>query len=464
MSRIHNSNILLVDDEEMLARILQKQLESVGAKVCVAGDLTAARKELELQVFDLVLLDKELPDGNGFELLQEIRVENQDVVPVVILTGAATLEGAVEATRLGATDYIAKPDDMQQTLLAVEKSLVRAEDQQKGFYALQRQSRAKSKTQWIGQSEEAQKLQHGIERLGSILRLEAEQLPAVLLVGETGSGKSVSARLLHQASPRHKEPFLQVDCGSLPGALIEGELFGHSKGAFTQAHEARVGLMEAAEGGVLFLDEIAEIPLPLQAKLLATLDRRTVRRVGSNLETPIRAAIIAATNRDLAEMVEEGTFRQDLYYRLFGLTLTIPPLRERKADIADLAEAFLLESSALFHCATPTLSPGALKALQDYVWPGNVRELKNVLARLVILADGEEIRAEELPLPTQQQGAGLLGRGQMKPWEDLSLQELEREAVRHALEASEGNVSRAARRLGLSRGALRNRIQRLGLG
>jgi len=465
MSQPRKRHILLVDDEDSLARVLQKQLERSGASVVLAPTLTAARQEMATQVFDLVLLDLELPDGHGLDLLRELRSERQDSVAVVIITGAATLTGAVEAMRLGATDYLAKPEDMQETLLAVEKAMLRAEDQRSGFYARQRHSRDANSWQWIGDGVAAQRLRQGIARVAAVMQREVESLPAVLLVGETGSGKNMAARLLHSSSPRREDPFMQVDCGSLPASLIEGELFGHEKGAFTQAHQARVGLMEAAERGVLFLDEIGEIPLPLQAKLLAALDRRAVRRVGSNRETPIRAAIIAATHRDLSQMVAAGEFRQDLYYRLHGLTLAIPSLRDRRDDISVLAEFLLKDAARSFRRPCLKLASCAVQALQAYSWPGNVRELKNILGRAVLLADGDEILVSDLGF-ADLVGSQLPDAGSVSPeesWQGLTLDELERRAVKHALDFAGGNISEAARSLGLSRGALRNRIQRFKL-
>jgi len=463
MKQMAQRRILIVDDEESLARVLQKQLERGGAEVAAASSLSEARRLLDQFAFDLVLLDLELPDGHGLTLLRELREEQQDAVAVVILTGAATLTGAVEAMRLGATDYLAKPEDMQETMLAVEKALMRAEDQKRGFYARQRQTRAVDGIHWLGESRAAQELRHGIERVAAVLHPDAESLPAVLLVGETGTGKNLAARLLHASSPRQAEPFLQVDCGSLPASLIEGELFGHDRGAFTQANEARVGLLEAAERGVLLLDEIGEIPLELQSKLLAALDRRTVRRVGSNKETPLRAAIIAATNRDLADMVAAGEFRQDLYFRLHGLTLDVPSLRERREDIQLLAEDEMVAAARRFRRPCPRLTPEAVRALEAYPWPGNIRELKNVLSRVVLLTDRELVHPGDLGLQGGGMAAGAPPPLGAHPWEGLTLEALEREAVKQALEGSDGNVSAAARRLGISRGALRNRLDRFGL-
>ncbi len=459
-------SILLVDDEGLLAGVLKRQLERSGAEVVWAQDLDSARRTLALRSFDLVLLDLELPDGHGFDLLRELREEHQDAVPVVILTGAATLPGAVEAMRLGATDYLAKPDNMQETLLAVEKAMLRAQDQRRGFYSRQLQHRAAEQLQWIGDSVAAQTLRSGVQRIASVLHKDAEFLPAVLLVGETGSGKNMVARLLHGASPRHEDPFLQVDCGSLPASLIEAELFGHKKGAFSHAHEARVGLMEAAEDGILFLDEIGEIPLELQAKLLAALDRRTVRRVGSNREIPIRAAIIAATHRDLGEMVATGAFRQDLFYRLHGLTLPIPPLRERVEDIPALAQAAVEEASRRFQRPCPQLSTDSMQALQSYPWPGNVRELKNILGRAVLLSDSLFLEPQDLGLSLHVGSVAeeVSVSPPPSPYAGKTLEEVERGAVEAALASADGNVSEAARILGISRGALRNRLDRFGLG
>jgi two-component system, NtrC family, response regulator AtoC len=303
-------------------------------------------------------------------------------------------------------------------------------------------------------------LRSQIERIAKLPASVSEAPPTVLILGETGSGKDVTGRLLHLQSARGERPYVHVDCAALPKELIEAELFGHEKGAFTSAHAARVGLIEAAEDGTVFLDEIAELPLTLQSKLLAVIERRRMRRVGASDERPVGAWFLAASNRPVAEMVKEGTFRADLYYRLRVMSLSVPPLRERGTDIALLSREFAATTARRYGVPIPEIAPDAEDALSAYPWPGNVRELKHVMERAVLQSGGTQIRASHLMLE------GSLAAAATDPdlaVDGMTLEAAEERLIQNALEQTQGNVSEAARRLGIGRTALRHRMKKHGL-
>jgi DNA-binding NtrC family response regulator len=449
--------ILLVEDDESLARALCAQFSRNGHE-CHLAMSKAQAKALLLQVrVDLILLDMILPDGNGLDLLAEIRQRWDKTIPVVVFTGSASIENAVLAIRAGADDFIPKPESVGDALISVYKALHLAEERRKLLYARHRETYKERKLRWIGESEQSATIRSRIERIAAAISGAKSAPPTVLIQGETGTGKNLAAQLIHRASSRRQEPFLLVDCGSLPGALMEAELFGHEKGAFTQAHDSRIGLLEAAEGGVLLLDEIGDVPLALQAKLLAVLDRRRVRRLGSNHETPVAAAILAATNRDLEKMVRDGDFRPDLYFRLSGMVLHIPPLRSRAPEILALALHFTAEMAQKHQRGLVALAPDAESALLAHTWPGNVRELKQVIERAILTTDGPTIPGAALTLGARR----LRGDPIAELFQGRTLPELEQAAVKWALRESAQNVSQAARLLGLSRGAFRNRLRHL---
>ncbi len=457
-------SILLVEDEVPLARVLRAQLERAGHFCTPVMNLEQARTQLEAGEFELVLLDIRLPDGNGLDFLEELKRGPHSHLPVVVLTSFASVEDAVVAIKRGAADYLTKPEDAGQTLVLVERAMHAAEEAGRLAFARQRDHHALEGSEWLGGSVAAERIRREIGRIAAMGE-DGAVLPSVLIQGETGTGKDLAARLIHLSGPRADRPFVQVDCAALPESLFEAELFGHEKGAFTQAHVARSGLIEAAEDGTVFLDEIGEVPLDLQAKLLAVLDRRRLRRVGSTRERKVRARFLAATNRDLQALVEEGRFRGDLYYRLKVLTLQTPPLRERSEDIPLLARAFGAETSRRYGLEAPSWTEAGLQALTRYPWPGNVRELRHVMERAALLHPGGALDPEALGLdapagpapsaPGEAPASGL-------PPDCLELEAHEKALVQRAMERAGGNVSQAARLLGLSRGALRNRLQRFG--
>jgi two-component system, NtrC family, response regulator AtoC len=456
-NRTSAHQLLLVEDEQLFARAVCRRLQAAGHHCSVVHNLADADAWLKQRTPDLILLDMRLPDGAGLDLLARLCQEPSLAVPVIMMTAYGEVDDAVAAMKLGALDYLKKPIDLEELMLVVEKSLRLLQMRKRLDYSLQRESRAAAAGVNEGVGRTFAGLREEIHRLAALAD-RAETPPTVLILGETGSGKDVAARLLHHFSQRHGKPFMQVDCAVLAKELIEAELFGHERGAFTGAGQARVGLVEAAEDGVLFLDEIGELPLELQAKLLTLLERRSYRRVGSSQERSAAAWFIAATNRPVEEMVAAGTLRSDLYFRLKVLTLQIPPLRERAGDIPDLVRHFSALTARRFGIAEPRWQPAALNQLQRHHWPGNVRELAHMVERAVLMG-GETIEAEALCLPRVRQAspeddASIMGR---------TLEMAETSMIRAALEKASGNISEAARRLGITRMALRYRMEKYGI-
>lgn len=457
------ARVLVVDDETLFAKAVCRRLERAGYECSMAENLQAARSAFAAATPDLVLLDMRLPDGSGLDFLEELRTRHASSVAVVVLTAHGELEDAVAAMKLNASDYLKKPIDLEELLLTLQKVLDKAELNQRLEYSRERESRTVEGVQLLGDSPQMRAVREQIARIGRIVSAAGALPPTVLITGETGTGKEIAARMLHLQSPRRGRPFVHVDCGALPAELIEAELFGHEKGAFTNAYTARPGLIEAAEDGTAFLDEVGELPLDLQAKLLALLGRRTVRRVGSTEERPVRAWFIAATNRDLEEMARDGSFRSDLYYRLDELHLTMPPLRERPGDCEPLARHFAAQTARRYGLPEPLLTEEAIAALRSYGWPGNVRELKHLVERAVLLSAGEAITADSLglrPLPAVPEPQSAAVEADL---DGLTLDAAEALLIRRALRRTAGNVSEAARQLGVTRMALRYRMQKYGI-
>ena len=457
--------VLLVEDEAVFARAVEKRLAKAGLACQVAGTLADARRLLMGPEPDAILLDMRLPDGSGLDLLSEVRERRGSAVPVLVLTAYGEVEDAVLAMKLRASDYLKKPIDLEELLVSIDKVFAQSELQRALEHSRQRERQGLEGLRFLGEHPSIVELRGQAERLGSLCAGAAGPPPAVLILGETGTGKDLMAKLLHHSGPRRNRPFVHVDCAALPKDLIEGELFGHEKGAYTSAVGARSGLIEAAEDGVVFLDEVAELPIELQAKLLAVLERRTVRRLGSTRERPVSAWIIAATNRDPEAMVASGALRADLYFRLNVLAIRMPPLCERGADIVLLARDFAEQLARRYGLPAPSLTPEACAALMAYSWPGNVRELKHLMERVVLLSGGADIDARALMLPPAPEspspedgpageGDGLLG---------LSLEGAERLLIEQALAATGYNVSEAARQLGVTRMAMRYRMRKHGL-
>ncbi len=451
-------NILLVEDEAVFAKAVKKHLERAGYNINLAADLETARAAFKDNAPDLVLLDMRLPDGSGLDLLSEIRALNPSIA-VLVMSAYGELEDAVSAMKLGASDYLKKPIDLDELLLNVEKVFDKNELTQKLTYSAKREQHATETVAFLGECKKVKDVRGQVERISKLAQSGSVIPPTVLILGETGTGKDVIARLLHARSSRYQKPFVHVDCASLPKELIESELFGHEKGAFTNAHVARTGLIEAAEDGVLFLDEIGELPLDLQSKLLAVLERRTLRRVGTTQERPVAAWIIAATNRDIESLAEQGEFRSDLYYRLNVISLAMPALQERGDDILLLANHFAEQTSRRYGLKFNCFTDEASEALMDYHWPGNIREMKHLIERAVLLNGGGTVDDDILGLDKKY----ISECHEHEINEDLTLGEAELHLIKQALERTNRNVSKAARELGITRMALRYRIKKYDL-
>lgn len=455
------TRILVVEDEALFARAVVKRLKRAGYD-CEHADTLADGRALARQFMpDLALLDMRLPDGNGLELLAELAGKG---VSAIVMTAHGDLSDAVNAMKQGAADYLKKPVDLEELLLAIQKVEATARLKHQLDYSRQRNTHTVTEGhEFLGDSQAMRIARAQIERVANLVPVGEAVSPTVLIQGETGTGKDVAARLLHVSTAKSDRPFVHVDCASLPAELIESELFGHEKGAFTNAQASRCGLIEAAEDGTLFLDEIGELPLNLQAKLLNVLERRVVRRVGSTRERPVPARFIAATNRDLQKMAQEGTFRSDLYYRLNVLTITLPPLRERQDDVLMLARHFAAQTERRYGLVRQDFSEDALAALKSYSWPGNVRELRHQVSRAIMLSREGIITAADLALPDSSGREAAEPRGSGTLDGRLTLDQAEKMLIENALEVSNYNVSEAARHLGITRMAMRYRMEKHGL-
>ncbi len=452
-------HILILEDEEVFARAVQKKLTRTGYVCRVVGSLAAARLAYKDSKPDLVLLDMRLPDGSGLEWLEEIRKKDATIA-VLAMSAYGEVEDAVSAMKLGASDYLRKPIDLDELVLNIRKVLDRDELTRKLNYSSKREKHAAEEVEFLGNCAAIEEVRKQVLHIAQLSRSSDAIPPTVLILGETGSGKDVVARLLHANSSRRNRPFVHVDCASLPGNLIEAELFGHEKGAFTNAHASRTGLIEAAEDGLLFLDEIGELSLDLQSKLLAVLERRTIRKVGTSQERPVAAWFTAATNRDIADLVAAGEFRSDLFYRLNVLAISMPPLAERGGDIALLANHFARQTAKRYGLIEPAFNTSSKKDMETYHWPGNVRELKHMVERAVLLSGGGSISPEMLQLPvrgTSHSSSTAL------PEENATLESAELTLIKQAMQRTGGNVSKAARELGITRMALRYRLKKYDL-
>ena len=452
-------NILVVDDEPAVRFSLVELLEAAGHTVRAAEHAPAALEALEEEPADLVLSDLRMPALDGLALLAEVRVRHPATV-FVLMTAYGDERTAVAALREGAYDYLPKPFDNEEV-----RSLVRRVHEMLALRAENERLRAELADRHgplIGGSPTMRAIYHVIDRAGPT---DA----AVLITGESGTGKELVARAIHQASRRRSGPFIALNCGALPPELVESELFGHARGAFTGADRDREGLFEAASGGTLFLDEIGDLAPPAQAKLLRAIEDHGIRRLGENRTRPVDARLIAATNRSLERMVEEGSFREDLLYRLRVIQIDIPPLRERREDIVPLAIHFIHELAARHGRKVEDLAPDARRALLAYDWPGNVRELRNAIERAVVLANGPALTAADLPdsvtgsaaplRPAEAALAGLSYRDALA----RARRDFDRAFLSAALERHGGNITRAAEELGLHRQSLQKLLKKAGL-
>jgi len=451
--------VLVVDNEEKMRRILEMSLVNMGHEVTQAGDGVEALAAIDAASFDLVLTDLRMPRMDGIGLLRALR-ERGDEVPVIVLTAYGTIETAVEAMKLGAADYIIRPFEIETVELAVNRALAMSAVQRENRFLRDELSRGWG--EFIGVSK-------AMQSLYQMLRQVAPARSNVFIVGETGTGKELVARALHQDSGRDGL-FVPINCAAIPEDLLESELFGHKKGAFTGATRDRIGKCELASGGTIFLDEITEMPLALQAKLLRVIQEGVVERLGANAPTPVDLRIVAATNRDPQRAVDEGRLRQDLYFRLNVVCVDVPPLREREGDIPLLAGHFLHKYAAEMGRRPPRLSEAALERLRAYGWPGNVRELENLMERAVVLSQGDEVTPDLLPLTTDRDASGGGEReaatdpAGWTPPEGTSLktqvEAFEKYLIDQALERCDNNKSAAARMLEISERAFWYKLKR----
>ena len=453
------SRILVVEDEKIIRQAVKRLLERQGHEIFEADSLHVA-KELTFSDYDMIISDLRLPGGNGTEL-----IELAGDVPVLIMTSYASLRSAVDAMKLGAVDYIAKPFDHEEMLLTVERILKQRNLSRTNEVLQHEVAKEYPVTGIIGS---CQLMQNLFSKISKVAPTDA----TVLIQGESGTGKELVARALHTQSRRKDAPMISVNCAAIPESLIESELFGHEKGAFTGAATLRLGLVEAADGGTLFLDEIGELPLEAQARLLRVLQEGEIRRVGSVQSRKVDVRLIAATHRNLKELASKAEFREDLYYRLNVLELHLPPLRARGKDVIELAEFMLQRSCEKMNRSTMILTDVSRQAISQYQWPGNVRELENAIERAVILADGDEITPENMAIDVSpdQYVPQILKENLLEPEAtssnesnqgDLSLDDY---FMHFVLENEDGmNETDLARKLGVSRKCLWERRQRLGI-
>lgn len=453
------TKVLVVEDEVLFARAVTKRIQKEGMD-CVHAECLADGRALVKQFQpDLVLLDMRLPDGNGLDLLTELVEKN---IATIVMTAYGDINDAVAAMKIGAIDYLKKPIDLEELYLIVKKNEKVSQLQSQLDYAKERNAHMTDGLQMVGESPAMQNVRQQMMRIAQLSNMSDAVPPTVLIVGETGTGKDVAARFLHTQTAQSDRPFVHVDCASLPNELIESELFGHEKGAFTNAVSTRAGLIETAEDGTLFLDEIGELPLLLQAKLLNVLERRMVRRLGSTKERPVMARIIAATNRDLTQMVKAGQFRSDLYYRLNVLTMHLPPLRERGEDVFLLADFFKRQVEKRYALPSKAYSKSAADAIANYAWPGNIRELRHQISRAVLMCVNSEITAVDLALTHSEYNANA-NVNEAPVVQALTLDDAEKTMMLNALKQSHYNVSKAARLLGITRMTMRYRMEKHGI-
>ncbi len=432
---------LIVDDEPDILELLGITLARMDIHAVAADRVETAKARLAAEAFDLCLTDMRLPDGDGIELVRHIQ-RHHPALPVAVITAYGNMDSAVAALKAGAFDFVSKPVDLKVLRNMVNTALRLSADQPGPERTL------------IGDAPPMQVLRRTIDKL-------ARSQAPVYISGESGSGKELVARLIHERGPRAENPFVAVNCGAIPGELMESELFGHKKGSFTGAVSEHQGLFQAADKGTLFLDEVAELPQSMQVKLLRAIQERSIRPVGAEKELPVDVRILSATHKDLDALVAGGQFRQDIYYRLNVIQLEVPPLRARAADIPELARHVLDKLALRDGVAAPELSEEALARLRHHPFPGNVRELENILERAMALCE-DTIHEEDLGLGEAAAAATTAGEDEGTGLESL-LDEVERNTIITALRQCKGNKTAAARALGISFGALRYRLQKLGL-
>jgi DNA-binding NtrC family response regulator len=445
--------ILVVDDEQLIRWSLVTRLNEEGYKTLEAGTAAEAVK-LARDGVDLLLLDYRLPDADGLTVLKQVKETSPETI-VIMLTAHASIGMAVEAMKHGAYHYLNKPFNLDEVALLVEKGLETTSLRREVKALRANQAQPYSLDRIVGNTD-------AIVALRTLLaKIATGPGSTVLLTGESGTGKDLAAKVIHYVSARAAKPFMNITCSALPETLLESELFGHERGAFTGADRQKRGLLETADGGTVFLDEIGEMVPALQAKLLRFLEEKTFKRVGGAVDLRVDVRVIAATNRNLEDEVKQGRFREDLYYRLNVVPIPLPPLRQRAADIPLLVNYYVDSYNTEFRKRITRVTPAAMERLKSYGWPGNIRELRNAVERAILLADGNELTVEDFPLGTGS--ATALGEGVELPANGISLDDLERSLVVQALERSGWNQTRAATLLGLNRDQIRYRIEKFSL-
>lgn len=441
--------VLVVDDEPSSRQLCLELLQGLGYASEAVDSAEKAIAVLEDGQVDIVVSDVHMPGGSGMDLLRTVK-DNHPSVDVLVMTGFATISEAVEAVKLGAYDYIAKPFQLEKFRTVIRRLVERQQLAEENRLLREEMKTQHGFGEFVGTSPAMQQVYQ------MILKVSGKRHP-VLVLGESGTGKELVARAVHTFGPMKDKPFVPVDCGALTPNLIESELFGHVRGAFTGATQARIGLLATAGGGTVFLDEIGELPIELQAKLLRALQEREIRPLGSNEPVPLRARVLAATNRDLEAGVEKGTFRQDLYFRLNVVSLMVPPLRERKVDIPALAQHFIERHGGPAE-GIAGFSPEAMDRMMSYSWPGNVRELENCVQRALALGAGPLLQLKDLP-PV------MLGtiKSEAQPGEPHTLEDLERRAIVNALETAGGDRLRAAKLLGIGKTTIYRKLKEYGI-
>ena len=451
-----NDSILLVDDDAPLCETLELGLGKRGYRMATCLSAADALARLSAQDFDVVVTDLNMRGTGGIELCERI-VANRPDIPVIVLTAFGSLDTAVKAIRAGAYDFISKPVELDVLAIAIERAARHRELREEVRRLRLEAVRSEPPGQFVGTSTAMRAVYDLIERV-------ADSETTVLVTGESGTGKELAAKALHSVSRRRNRPFVAINCAAMPEGVLESELFGHTKGAFTDAKNDRPGLFVQAEGGTLFLDEIGDLPHTLQPKLLRVLQERTVRPVGGRSWLPINVRLIAATNRDLELAIEEGRFREDLYYRINVVHIDLPPLRSRGGDVLPLAQHFLRLFASRADKSIVGIAPAAAEKLVAYTWPGNVRELQNCIERSVALARYDPIGVDDLPEKIRSyQSSHVLVAGD-DPSELVRMEELERRYIVRVMEAVSGNKTAAARILGLDRKRLYRILDRLGIG
>jgi len=439
--------VLVVDDEEPLRRLLKKELSRKGFSVEVAQDGSQALDLLKNSSYDVILLDIMMPEVNGIEVMKKLK-EDSSAPAIIVLTGKATVETAVEAMKNGAYDYLTKPYKLDELIIIINRAYEFSRLRIKNQLLEQELIRKETPFEFICKSRQ-------LSEILSLIKKIAPTDSPVFIQGESGTGKELIANTIWHYSKRNRVPLVALNCATLSENLIESEIFGHEKGAFTNAYQTKHGIVEVADRGTLFLDEIAEMPLGLQAKLLRFLDSGEFRRVGGNKILNVDVRVLTATNKNLTDLIRAGHFRVDLYYRLNVINITLPPLRERKEDTPELARFFLKKYSHKLSKSVSGFSQEVLDLFTSYDWPGNVRELENIIERAVILSDSEQIGREDVSIPTVHAGRETPAAS--------SLEEMEKEHIQRVLHEAEGNQSKASQILGIDRKTLYLKLKKYGI-